>query len=221
MRMKDYFQKIFRYKTTWVLLALSLFSMLLSVCRVAVTGRSLFMFMIWNLFLAFVPWFAASVVYVKDIKSKAVIILIILFWLAFFPNAPYVLTDLIHLGKGNSAPVWYDLILLLSYGFSGLIYGFVSLQMIEEKIKSVFRLKHVEILSAVLIYLACFGIYLGRFLRWNSWDLVSRMNLVIQDVVDRMAFPNRHPTTWIFTFLFGTLLNMVYIVFCQDELKAK
>ena len=117
--------------------------------------------------------------------------------------------------------MWYDLILLLSYGFSGLIYGFVSLQMIEEKIKSVFRLKHAEILSAVLIYLACFGIYLGRFLRWNSWDLVSRMNLVIQDVLDRMAFPDRHPTTWIFTFLFGTLLNLVYIVFRQDDLKAK
>lgn len=219
--MREYVRRVFAYKSTYALLAISVFSMLLSVCRVLATGYSLFMFMLWNLFLAFVPWLAASVAYVRDIRSKPLLLVIILFWLAFFPNAPYVLTDLIHLGKGSSAPVWYDLILLLSYGFAGLIYGFTSLQMIEEKVRTVFAVRHAGILSGLLIYVSCFGIYLGRFLRWNSWDLISNADQVMRDVFHRMAYPRSHPTTWVFTILFGTLLNIVYLVFKQDALRPK
>ena len=179
------------------------------------------MFLLWNLFLAFVPWFAASIVYIKNIKNKFLLIVIIIFWLVFFPNAPYILTDLIHLGKGNLMPVWYDLILLLSFGFTGMIYGFVSLQMIEEKIRIVFKIKHASIISFFLIYVSCFGIYLGRFLRWNSWDIVKNIDGVFDDIFQRIIYPGDHRTTWVFTFLFGTLLNILYIVFKQEELKIK
>ncbi len=217
--MKDYFKKIFKYKTTLALLIISVLSAILICGRIMYTGQKFFSFMLWNLFLAFVPWFAASIVFVKNIKNKPAIIFLILLWLVFFPNAPYILTDLIHLGKDKSMPVWYDLIMLLSFGFSGLIYGFVSLQMIEEKIKTIFKIKHANITSFFLIYISCFGIYLGRFLRWNTWDLVTNLKAVMGDVFQRVFFPSEYPTAWGFTFLFGTLLNVVYIVFKQDEIK--
>lgn len=217
--MKDYFKKIFKYKTTWTLLIISVFSIALTLGRRKFTGLSFFTFMIWNLFLAFIPWLAASIVYVKNIKNKVAIVIIILLWLVFFPNAPYMLTDLVHLGKDTAAPIWFDIIMLLSYGFAGLIYGFTSLQMIEEKIKSVFNLKHASQISIFLIFLSCFGIYLGRFLRWNTWDLVTNMKGVMGDIFRRVFYPQEYPQTWIFTVLFGILLNIVYMVSKQDELK--
>ena len=94
---------------------------------------------------------------------------------AIFPNAPYILTDLLHLGNRNwhAAPPWFDLIMLLSYAFAGLIYGFVSLQMIEEKIRENFGCKFAPAVSIALIYISAFGVYIGRFLRWNSCDIVG------------------------------------------------
>ena len=77
------------------------------------------------------------------------------------------------------------------------------------------------VISFFLIYVSCFGIYLGRFLRWNSWDLVKNIESVFDDIFQRIIYPGDHRTTWVFTFLFGTLLNILYIVFKQEELKIK
>lgn len=143
-------------------------------------------------------------------KNKLAFGLLIVCWLAFFPNAPYVLTDIIHLGREGSAPVWYDLILLLSYGFAGLLYGFVSLQMIENSLNSGLHKKRAWLLSVFMIYLSCFGIYLGRFLRWNSWDLVTNLEDVLSDIFQRVINPFAYSTTWVFTILFGTLLNILF-----------
>ena len=219
--MKSYFKELFSHKSTWVLLAISLFSIALSICRRVMTGYTLYTFMIWNLFLAFVPWFAASIIYIKDIKRIVPLVAIVLVWLPFFPNAPYILTDLLHLGNRNwhSAPPWFDLIMLLSYAFAGLIYGFVSLQMIEEKIRANLKCKFAPVVSAALVYLSGFGVYIGRFLRWNSWDLLSNLPSVLQDIAQRIRYPLMHTRTWAFTLLFGTLLNIIYIIFKQDDLK--
>jgi uncharacterized membrane protein len=139
-----------------------------------------------------------------------VISLIALIWILFFPNAPYVLTDLIHLGIDKSAPRWFDLILLLSYGFTGMLYGFISLRNIEQVLKRHLKPLTVTFIAVVMIYLSCFGIYLGRFLRWNSWDIVNNTEAVLRNVFSLIINPLDNPTTWIFTILFGTLLNLVY-----------
>ena len=219
--MKSYFQKLFSHKSTWVLLLISLFSIALSTCRRIITGNSLYTFMIWNLFLAFIPWFLASIIYIKEVKKIFPLIAIALVWLAFFPNAPYILTDLLHLGNRNwhSAPPWFDLIMLLSYAFAGLIYGFVSLQMIEEKIKTDFACKFAAAVSIAFLYLSGFGVYIGRFLRWNSWDILENLPSLAQDILHRVRHPFLHARTWGFTLLFGTLLNIIYIIFKQDDLK--
>ena len=188
----------------------SLFSILLLFIRITITGKRFFLFMLWNLFLAFVPWLLCSFIEIKRIRRKRILIPIIICWIIFFPNAPYILTDLIHLKIDNSAPSWFDLILLLSFGFTGLMYGFVSLKIISGLIPDNVRKIGKDIIITGLIYVSSFGIYLGRFLRWNSWDLVNRPLRILKDVVVRVADPLAYQTTWGFTLLFGTLLSLLY-----------
>jgi len=218
--MTRYLKSILMLKSTIVLMLLSVFSISLSVVRTVFTGKPFFLFMIWNLFLAFIPWFLASIIHVLKIKNKVILILIVLIWIIFFPNAPYVLTDLIHLGKEKSVPLWYDLILLLSYGFTGLLYGFVGLVMLEMKLRENYRKLICDIVTSLMIYLSCFGIYIGRFLRWNTWDIVMNVEEVVADMYKRIANPLEHQATWVFTMLFGTLLNLVYYGFKSMNEKS-
>ena len=178
--------------------------------RLLYTNTRIYYFLFWNLFLAFIPWFIASILYVNKIRNKIAITVLTLIWLLFFPNAPYILTDIIHLGIGNNAPLWFDLILLLSYSFTGMLYGFVSLYMIEDKLNSIIKRKTYGIIPILLIYLSCFGIYLGRFLRWNSWDVISNISSLFVDIKNRIIDPFQYVATWGFTILFGTLLNVIY-----------
>jgi len=209
--MFSFLKVLFQIRSTYVLLLLSLFSISLSIGRVIGTHNEFYLFLYWNLFLAFIPWVVASFIYSRKSKNVFSLVLLILVWLLFFPNAPYLMTDLLHLGKGTAIPLWYDLILLLSYSFTGMLFGFTSLNMIEEKLKALTKLKIYGVISAFLIYLSCFGIYLGRFLRWNSWDLLTNMRSLISDVSDMIVSPFDYPATWEFTFLFGTLLNVMYL----------
>ena len=208
--MFTYIKNVFKIKSTYVLLLLSLFSIALSIMRLAYTDTGFYLFLFWNLFLAFIPWFIASILYVNKIRNKFAITVLTFIWLLFFPNAPYILTDIIHLGIGKNAPLWFDLILLLSYSFTGMLYGFVSLYMIENKLSLLLKRRTYGIIPIFLIYLSCFGVYLGRFLRWNSWDIISNISGLFIDIKNRIINPFQYETTWGFTILFGTLLNGIY-----------
>ena len=96
-------------------------------------------------------------------------------WLAFFPNAPYILTDFLHLGSmGDIVPGWYDVLLLYWFAWTGLILGIVSLYLMQEIVTRGLGTAAGWVFVVVAAGLGSFGIYLGRFLRWNSWDLVRR-----------------------------------------------
>ena len=208
--MIKYVRDVFSIRSTWVLLFLSVFSILLTVVRVLVTGRSMFLFLWWNLFLAFIPWSIATLVRVRQIQNRWILSLLLVCWIVFFPNAPYILTDLVHLQDDRAAPLWFDMMLLLSFGFAGMFYGFVSLHLLETRFLRTLSGLWSGVVSVGLIYLACFGIYLGRFLRWNSWDLVDDLGKVLSDIFVRVADPFANRETWAFTLLFGTFLNLVY-----------
>ena len=210
-----YLKNLFSLKSTFVLMYLSLFSLALTVARIAFTQKNVFLFMVWNLFLAFVPWLLSSFLYFHKIKNNLLCALIIFVWMLFFPNAPYVLTDLLHLRKDLSVPVWYDFIMLLSYAFTGLLYAFVSLNFIEIRLNEKYKPAVIKILVYLMIYVSSFGVYIGRFLRWNSWDVFANPVSLFSDVYERITSPGRHLSAWLFTFLLGTLLNLVYAAFKQ------
>ena len=201
-----------RLRLTGFLFGVSLFCVALSVCRVFLAGTGEYLFLNWNLLLAFLPWLLTSVVVLRKVRSRIAILLVMGIWLLFFPNCLYMLTDLIHLRQIADAPVWLDLILVLSFAWAGLCYGFVSLIDIESFLKDRFHAppKIVTALSICMIYLAAFGIYIGRFLRWNSWDLLGNPTELIHDIFGRFTGLGSDSRVIGFTVLMGTLLNFMY-----------
>jgi uncharacterized membrane protein len=117
-----------------------------------------------------------------------------------------------HLRRIDDAPLWLDLIIVLSFAWAGLCYGFTSLMDIRFFLRERFRVgpKTVDFLSACLIYMAAFGIYLGRFWRWNSWDLLGNPAELMRDTLDRFADGADYWRVLGFTFLLGTLLNFMF-----------
>ena len=186
-------------------------SILLYALRLYLTESIHYFFLNWNLFLAILPLFIIklSQLFESD-HPKTTHFIGFSAWLLFFPNAPYILTDLIHLKQGAVIPIWFDLVLILSYAFSGLIAGFISLFYIHQIIRKYFSESKTTFIITSLLFLSAFGIYLGRFLRWNSWDIVHRPLELFTDIGHRFIYPFDHPRTWLITLSFGVFLNLIY-----------
>ncbi|MBL7772717.1 MAG: DUF1361 domain-containing protein [Chitinophagaceae bacterium] len=131
-------------------------------------------------------------------------------WLLFFPNAPYILTDLFHLQRNLDMPIWFDLILILSFAWTGLLFGFLSLWDLEKILSTRFKLVYVRSISILMLFAGSFGIYLGRYLRWNSWDILTEPLNIIYDISDRFINPWQHPRTWGMTIAMFFFLSMMY-----------
>ena len=182
----------------------------LFLVRVRLTGNNYFEFMLWNLFLAVLPLVFASLLPRTRSFSRALPVLAV--WLLFFPNAPYVLTDLIPLRPHAAVPLWYDLVMLLAFALTALWIGFQSLHLVQSWIA-----RHTNVCIGWLVVVAImpltgFGIYLGRFLRWNSWDIVSRPLGMFRDMATMVIHPVRYSGVWSFTFAFSLLLMLAYLV---------
>lgn len=162
-----------RYKMTSLLLLMTSFCVALSIVRYSITGTKLFMFLNWNLFLAIVPWTISTMLILKNSKTILPLVLLVVVWLFFFPNSPYILTDLFHLKARKTAPIWFDFVLIFSFAWTGLMFGFVSLIDIITLMKKRIGNFTVNIITILFLFISSFGIYLGRYLRWNSWDILQ------------------------------------------------
>jgi uncharacterized membrane protein len=191
---------------------LSAFCLGLSIFRALYSGSHVFLFLNWNLFLACIPWIVTSfTLLTRGIqRSRIAIFLLLGFWLLFFPNAPYILTDLIHLRMVTTMPIWFDLILILSFAWTGLLFGFLSLRDIEWLLRKKMKSLQVNIISTLLLFIGGFGVYIGRYLRWNSWDLITRPFHLFSDIGERVINPLEHQSAWGMTVFMGLFLNMVY-----------
>jgi len=204
-----------RLNETIFMFALVLFCFSLSVFRYIYSDTKIFLFLNWNLFLAFIPWALTSIAAIKPklCKSKITIFILLGSWLLFFPNAPYILTDLFHLKSRTSMPIWFDLVLILSFAWTGLMFGFLSLWDIETILSKSIKRKYITLISITLLFLGSFGIYIGRYLRWNSWDIITEPFKLIYDIGDRIINPFEHPRTWGMTITMWIFLSIVYLSF--------
>ena len=194
---------------------LSLFCLLLSIIRYLCSGTNVFVFLNWNLFLAFIPWLLTTwlILQPKIQQYKIVVGFVICLWLLFFPNAPYILTDLFHLKFKSSMPVWFDLVLILSFAWTGILFGFLSLWDIESIFSKFLKRKYIYAISVILLFLSSFGVYLGRYLRWNSWDIIQNPFQLAYDIGDRLFNPFIHTRTWGMTIFMGLFLTILYFSF--------
>ena len=152
-----------------------------------------FFFLIWNLFLAWIPYWIALILdffnRMKKTPSVFSIIFIVGMWLIFFPNAPYIITDLLHLRDRQVVPHWYDLMLIVSFAWTGLMLGYCSLFEVQRFLERRFKSWVVWVITLGAIWLGGFGVYMGRFQRWNSWDAMTHPFAVIKQQVHVLANP--------------------------------
>lgn len=192
----------------------TIFSILLLIFRVNYTGNEYFVFMLWNLLLAWIPFLIILLlkIYYKKI-NRFFKSLIIITWLLFLPNTFYILTDFIHLRSKYDIGLWFDLIMIAAFVFSGMLLGFLSLDIFHKIIdKTRFR-KISWILIVSTIFLSSFGIYLGRFLRWNSWDILTNPGDLAGDVLQRIINPFDNLQTYAVTLILGVFLFIIYFIF--------
>jgi uncharacterized membrane protein len=180
--------------------------------RVQRTGSGYYVFLLWNLFLACVPLVLSTVLRTLNRLEKRSFWQLGCFglWLLFLPNAPYILTDLQHLKYPSPAPTWYDVALLISFAGTGLLLGYLSLVDVQEIVARKFGSVCSWLFAVTTLVLTGFALYLGRFLRWNSWDVIVRPGrfFYLGDVMLR-GVNNTRPMA--VTFVFGTILALGYI----------
>jgi uncharacterized membrane protein len=157
------------------------------------SGSDFYRFLVWNLMLAWVPFVLALAAYgCARREASAASVAFGVLWLLFFPNAPYLLTDFIHLRETPTTPLWYDALMLASFAWTGLLLGYASLylmQMIWER--AVGTLSWIGVVAALA--LASFGVYVGRFLRFNSWDALVRPRRLAHVIHANLENPLQHP----------------------------
>lgn len=190
------------------LLFLSFLCFLTSVFRVFASGSIDYFFLNWNLFLAFLPWYFSLNIDAK--RHPASNFSIATLWLLFLPNAPYIITDFIHLQYTDSFYKLFDAFLISLFSVVGLMYYFLSISKMRDHYSKNLSGSTINILIIILQFIIGFGIYLGRYLRWNSWDLITSPIALFSEIFERFADPMSHPRTWLVTISFGIFLNVIY-----------
>jgi uncharacterized membrane protein len=209
----------FKRETAMPMLALTFASgasFALVVARIFWTGNIGYGFLIWNLFLAWLPLiFAllASENYQAAASGRNWRFLGLAgAWLLFFPNAPYIFTDLIHLKTHYFRHFWIDLVLILLCALTGLVLGFVSLYLMQSVVTRMVGRAASWLFIAAVAGLGSFGIYLGRFLRFNSWDIVFKPVDLYHGIGRWAADPLSNSSSWVFPVLFATFLFIAYVM---------
>ena len=212
--LSDYFShNKYRLMMFFLLAGATIFSVAIWRVRSEFSGTVHYAFLIWNLFLAWIPFIIAYFTYTVSINRKWIYVVIpvaAFFWLIFFPNAPYILTDFQHLaGEWRGVPVWYDVMLLIWFAFTGLLLGMVSLFLMQEIIRREFGRWVGWAFVALVTGLSSAGIYMGRFLRWNSWDILRNPAGLAIYTFERMLNPSLQAIG--FTTLFAAFFLFLYI----------
>lgn len=197
-------------------------SVSLAFFRFYLANSILFGFLLWNLFLAAIPMGFAMVFSAFDKHAARWKMLIVLsLWLLFFPNAPYIITDLVHLYPRRGVPFWYDLVLIFTFAWNGLMLGYVSLLFIQQKIEELYSRTLAWAFAIGSMSLGAFGIYLGRFDRWNSWDIFQEPLPLLRDIASYFMHPRTHIQTWGITCIIAAFLITGYLVIKQLTLLQR
>lgn len=195
------------------IIPLLIFAVTLNILRIVIWGKFSFVYILWNIFLSFVPFLISSILlnYSKINKlSKTFFITSVFLWLLFIPNAHYIITDLIHLGEVKYAPVIYDTLLLFSSALVGLLFGLYSLSHMEQIIEDRFSKKVASISMLVIFLLIGFGIYIGRFMRFNSWDFFSNHVSILNSFYEIFSNKALYIEVFIYTILFASFVYASY-----------
>ena len=177
----------------------------LLVLRAWRAQNTIYFFLVWNLFLAVIPFLAAlAFERAKWLATRSATFAV---WLLFLPNAPYIVTDFIHLRARPPVPLWFDILLLLSCAGTGLLLGYGSVMIVQRVVERRVGKRTGWTSPRLRSVLSAFGIYLGRFVRFNSWEALTDPMPLFSDIAYRLMNPMQHPRTFVVTALYGVALS--------------
>jgi uncharacterized membrane protein len=181
----------------------------LVLARIGYTRSLIYDFLLWNLFLAWVPllfalWFQKT----KNLWGRRGLAI---GWLAFYPNAAYIVTDIKHLRWALGAAWWFDVALLFVFAFLGMMVGLRSLRIFQTELAGLYGRAMSWVFVVVTALLAGVGIYIGRFLRWNSWDILRDPLGLVRDFSTQLATPEVWPRLIGVTLLYALLQLICYL----------
>ncbi len=203
---------------TIALLLMTILSFSLLMTRIIITGQFTFLFLAWNLFLAFIPMGISSLLFLKrDKNEKSGFWITAIVWLIFFPNAPYILTDLFHLMPRNGVQPWFDLMLILSFALAGLMLSLMSLRQMESMVMSYHGKPASFFFTSGAILAGSLGVYIGRFERYNSWDLFRNPVEISRAILPKIIYPMHDPRLWAWTLIMGSVLGILYLFHRNSE----
>ncbi len=140
---------------------------------------------IWNLFLAVIPFGLSYYLFRPWVSRNLFWWLVLLVFIAFLPNAPYILTDSIHIIELSQKdyPLWSIILILIPQYILFIIAGFqayvISLTRLNNYLKNTVFQKYLILINGMVHGLCVIGVYIGRFERFNSWDLINKPGEVI------------------------------------------
>jgi uncharacterized membrane protein len=177
--------------------------------------------LLWNLTLAWLPYIAsvvASIIYSQNKKRVVTILVLSLFWLVFFPNAPYMVTDFYHLEPRPPVPLWFDISLIAIFAFTGFFLMIASLRSIHKIVEGYLGKIIGWLFTLFVINLASLGVYLGRFQRYNSWDILLEPKSVINEIITNLVNPLENLGFVGFTLMFSSILLVTYLMFINASI---
>jgi uncharacterized membrane protein len=202
------------------------FSCLLSCWGTLHSGNYRFLFLIWNLFLAYIPYFITARLSQRPqwIRQRAIFVPVFVVWLLFIPNAFYILTDLFHLVDhpySLTLPLWFELVLILSFAWNGLLLGILSVRRMEKFLRMGSSFRDEMVFLYPIMLLNSLGVYIGRYLRYNSWDVITNPFDLTRDMGAMVFHPLKHGYAWDMIFCYSILLTLMYLMMKRISQKLQ
>ena len=190
-----------------------LFSISLVIAGSFAKGNLKLGFLIWNLFLAAVPYLISTCMSrnQKVTGSRLLFFLLFITWLLFIPNAFYILTDLFHLGNFSGIPLWFELAMILSFAWNGLLLGILSVRQMEKMMERYLSGRTELYFICPVMFLNALGVYIGRYLRFNSWDVIANPFQLVADISNLAIHPFDFKYAWGMVICFSIFMTLMYL----------
>jgi len=195
----------------WLIISSS-FSVVLLLVRIITSGRLSYAFLAWNLALAYIPFLISNWLsrHEQVFKRRIKLISMIFAWIVFMPNSFYILTDLFHLENMGYGHPWFDLTLILSFAWTGILLGILSIRKMEILLRRAKGKFISGLVICAVMWLNAFGIYIGRFLRFNSWDVLVNPFSLFGDIANMVLNPYEYRYVWAMSFCFAFFMIILY-----------
>jgi uncharacterized membrane protein len=204
----------------------SLAALVLSSCvsvgillvHVISTHSFIYWYLGWNLLLAWLPLLFVVLLRKSLVQHPWLAwspMVWTVLWLAFLPNSFYIVSDLLHLQSVSTTNLLYDTVMMVSFMLNGLVLGYISLYQVHQELKKRLSINWTNTLISLSLLVCSFAIYLGRDLRWSSWDLIVSPQGILFDISNQIIDPLRHLQAFTTTLMFFVLIGTFYLVICS------